>query len=306
MSKKHKKFEFEDLPKANVVNSNTHAKKTEADELINDAVTGHLNKIVDDKKEDSDPDDDDSSGGSNLAEKTNPAGENAAQTPLPATGIQAPSPQLDGAASAPGTGAGAPSGASEGVASGTGAGGSAAQPAAEGAPQEPSTAQAEPVQGAAEQTAPEGAGTAAPQVGVDFAKLLEEKLSAILPEVDIGAQIAKASAESISSIVKKLHLILPANFEEIIVNGLLEKLKKFYKEGSITLTIHPDRYDFCTKALQAEGIKDRFKDSFTIIKDDTLGTDDCKLEWGETKLEYNQEQLASEIDRIIEQLKSAT
>ena len=100
-------------------------------------------------------------------------------------------------------------------------------------------------------------------------------------------------------------MILPANFEEIIKNGLIEKLKSFYKEGNIILTIHPDRYDFCTELLQVDAIPGKFKENFQIIKDEKLGIDDCILDYNETRLEYNQEQLTVEIDKIIEQLKSA-
>lgn len=139
----------------------------------------------------------------------------------------------------------------------------------------------------------------------DLSGKLSEKLSLISQAVDIDAQIAKVSAEAISSIAKKLHLILPVNFEDIISNGLIEKLKSFYKEGSIVLTIHPERYDFCTELLQSDEIPGKFKENFQIIKDDKLGLDDCILDYAETRLEYNQEQLAIEIDKIIEQLKSA-
>ena len=140
----------------------------------------------------------------------------------------------------------------------------------------------------------------------DLSEKLAQKLAMISPELDIDSQVTKVSAESISGIAKKLHLILPANFEEIISNGLIEKLKSFYKEGKIALTIHPDRYDFCTELLQLDSVPSKFKDNFQIIKDEKLGMDDCVLDWNETRLEYNQEQLAAEIDKIIEQLKSAT
>ena len=140
----------------------------------------------------------------------------------------------------------------------------------------------------------------------DLSEKLAQKLAMISPELDIDSQVTKVSAESISGIAKKLHLILPANFEEIISNGLIEKLKSFYKEGSIALTIHPDRYDFCTELLQLDSVPSKFKDNFQIIKDEKLGMDDCVLDWNENRLEYNQEQLAAEIDKIIEQLKSAT
>jgi hypothetical protein len=138
----------------------------------------------------------------------------------------------------------------------------------------------------------------------NFSGLLYEKLSSIVPEIDFESQITKISAESIAGIAKKLHLILPANFEEIINKGLIEKLKKFYKEGKIILTINPGRYEICSELLQSESIPEKFKDNFQIVKDESLGLDDCKIQWNDTSLEYNQEQLSSEIDKIIEQLRS--
>lgn len=137
-----------------------------------------------------------------------------------------------------------------------------------------------------------------------LANILEEKINSILPKQDLDIQVAKISAETIAAIAKKLHLILPVNFEDILINGLVEKLKKFYKEGNISITINPERYDFCREILHSDRIPDKFKNNFQIIKDEKFGLDDCNLEWQNTRLEYNQTQLSEEIDKIIEQLKS--
>lgn len=45
---KHTKFELEELPKSAVVNSNVHSQDQEAMQLINEVVTEHISKIVDD------------------------------------------------------------------------------------------------------------------------------------------------------------------------------------------------------------------------------------------------------------------
>lgn len=139
-----------------------------------------------------------------------------------------------------------------------------------------------------------------------FVNLVIEKLNAIVPDVKLDEQLIKVSAEVLADIAKKLHLILPVNFDEIIRNGLFEKLKNFYKEGDITLTVHPDRYEFCTEVLQSEQIPFRFKDNLHIIKDENFSKDDCRIEWQDTRLEYNQEQVSAEIDKIINQLRSTT
>ena len=139
----------------------------------------------------------------------------------------------------------------------------------------------------------------------NFSELLQQKISSIVPEEKIDSQIAKISAETISAIAQKLYLILPVNFEEIIKKGLVDKLQSFYKEGNIDLIIHPDRYDLCKEILQSDSIPVKFKDNFKLIKDDRLGKDDCSIKWSDTRLEYNQEQLSIEINKILEQLQSA-
>lgn len=257
MKKKYEKFELEELPKSAVVNSLVHAKNQEVDELINEAVSEHLNKIIDEEDQDSEK-------SSELAKKSIDDSLEPRNILLEEN-IQEQELEIDIEA-----------------------------------------IKAEFYQkGLEEAKAKYETIISEKDSDNDLSKKLSEKLSLISQGVDIDAQIAKVSAEAISSIAKKLHLILPANFEEIISNGMIEKLKSFYKEGSIVLTIHPDRYDFCTELLQSDEIPSKFKENFQIIKDDKLGMDDCILDYHETRLEYNQEQLTVEIDKIIEQLNSA-
>ena len=144
------------------------------------------------------------------------------------------------------------------------------------------------------------------QVDNNFAKLLEQKISEISKKSDIDTQIATLATQVITGIAKKIYLILPIDFEQILRLDLLARLKKFYKEGKIRLVINPGRYDFCINILQSEHLADNIKENIQIIKDDQVGIDDCKLEWDNTCLEYNQDQLSSEIDTILEQLKSNT
>lgn len=143
------------------------------------------------------------------------------------------------------------------------------------------------------------------QKDFDVAEKLLEKLSQLKPEEEFDTKVAKLSASSIALIAKKLHMILPVNFEEILHQGIIEKLSKFYQEGIISVTVHPDRYDFCSKILQSDSIPAKFKGNFKVAADDKLSDNDCKLEWKDTHLEYSTEQLAEEIDKIIERLTNA-
>lgn len=136
-----------------------------------------------------------------------------------------------------------------------------------------------------------------------FESLLETKISAIVPEINVEDQIVKFSAEAISSIARKLHLILPVNFVDVITRGIIEKLNSFYKEGNITLIIHPNKYSFCLELLKLDLIPDKFKGKILVEQDESFSPDDCIVKWSDTKFEYSKEQLSLEIDKIINQLK---
>ena len=248
---KHEKFELEDLPKSAVVNSTFYNEESEVDKLINEVVTEHLIKIVEDTSTNNDLESKKSIDESSESINMRPE-------------IEKESIDIDFVKQ---------------------------EAFAKGYDEAKLNYEKQLEELTSENK---------------FAGLFKEKLQSIVPAVEIDSQIAKVSAEAIAGIAKKLHLILPADFQEIIRHGLFEKLKNFYKEGVITLTIHPDRYAFCTEVLQSDEIPSRFKDNFQIIQDDKLNKDDCSLEWLDTRLEYNQEQLSAEIDKIIEQLKSTT
>ncbi len=246
---KHEKFELEDLPKSAVVNSTHYDQDTEADEIINEAVSDHLSKVAEESEDDS---------GETIAPSEDAGG--ISDTVSEPTENIVDIEQI--------------------------------KQEAYNSAMEEAKAKYEPM---LEESNAKN----------KFSELLESKLSSIVPKEAIDSQIAKVSAEAISGIAKKLHLILPVNFEEIVVNGLTKKLQNFYKEGKITLTVHPDRHDFCIEILQSDKISSKLKDNFQVVKDDNLGPDDCKIEWNDTKLEYSPEQLTEEIDKIIERLKSA-
>lgn len=257
MKTKYEKLELEDLPKSAVVNSNMHLddeeQEQEVQELINDVVSEHLSKIVED--------DDDAD--KEIIEKT--VDDSLENNDNDEEKVNKPSEEVDIEAIK-----------KESYERGL------------------SDAKSEFEAVIADKSLQDG-----------MVEKLVEKISEISPTIDFDAQIAKITAESISGIAKKLHLILPVNFEEIIVKGLIEKLNSFYKEGTVTLTIHPEKREFCDKILQSDLITSKLKDKFNIIEDEKLAADDCILDWNETRLEYNQEQIRDEIEKIIKQLGSA-
>jgi flagellar biosynthesis/type III secretory pathway protein FliH len=138
----------------------------------------------------------------------------------------------------------------------------------------------------------------------NLSELLQEKILEIAPKLNLDNQVAKLTSQIITNIAKKIYLILPVDFEQTLRLGLLDKLKKIYKEGQIKLSVNPERYDFCNNILQTENLPVKLKENIHIIKDDDINIDDCRLEWSNTILEYNHEQISVEIEKILEQIKS--
>ena len=97
------------------------------------------------------------------------------------------------------------------------------------------------------------------QLENDFSSILYSKIEDINPVVNIDTQISKLSAEIISSIAKKIYLILPVDFELMLEQELLSRLQKFYKEGQIKLIINPSKYDLCRKVLAIENLPLKYK-----------------------------------------------
>ena len=144
------------------------------------------------------------------------------------------------------------------------------------------------------------------QSNQDFALLLEQKISEVNPSLNLDTEIAKLAVDIIGNIARKIYLVLPVDFEKILQFELLENLKKFYKEGTIKLTVNPARYDFCLNILQLDKLPAKFMDNLEIVQDSNCGSNDCKIEWQDTCLEYSQDQLSEEIEKILEQLRKAT
>lgn len=137
----------------------------------------------------------------------------------------------------------------------------------------------------------------------DFVRILENKISAITPTINIEEQLIKLSSDAILAITKKLLVLLPVDFEQVIKLYLLDKLTKYYKEGKITIFLHPDRYDFCHEILQLQNLPEHFKSRINLVKSMDMPLNDCKIECNDTTFEYNQADLVSEIEYLVKQFK---
>lgn len=139
----------------------------------------------------------------------------------------------------------------------------------------------------------------------DFTDLLYKKLSMTTVNSNIDEAMIAASVEAILSIVNKLYLEIPVNFKKVITDGLIRKLQKCYKNGTIKLIVHPNRVALSHDVLNLDAISDDMRNNFQIIEDVKMGYDECRLECNDVSFEYNKEQLINETEKIIAQLKSS-
>ena len=133
-------------------------------------------------------------------------------------------------------------------------------------------------------------------------KLLEEKLNQIIPKHNIAEEAANLAADIINNITKKLYLMVPTDFNQILKRELFNKVAKFYHEGKIKVKLHSDKYEEFTQAIDADDLFAKFKDNFEITKDDSLGKSDVSLQHEDTYFEYSQEQVISEIEELMKTL----
>lgn len=139
----------------------------------------------------------------------------------------------------------------------------------------------------------------------NLAENLAQKISSIVPDVKFDRQAVRLALEIISNIAEKLHLMITVDFEQIIRNEIIQCIKKYYKEGQVTINVNPEKYDLCKNIFELENLPLKLKNNIQIIPSDDIAINDCKLSWSETSLEYSQSQIAQEIDEIMQKIKNS-
>lgn len=133
--------------------------------------------------------------------------------------------------------------------------------------------------------------------------ILQAKLEAITPVGDLQEQIFRLSTKLISAIGQKMYLVWPIDFEKMMMNEIAEMLKKYCKSGTIIVTVHPSRTESCRDILKIASLPPRMSENIRIEGEETMEKNNCKVEWQDSRLEYNQEQIMLEAERILEHLK---
>ena len=108
----------------------------------------------------------------------------------------------------------------------------------------------------------------------------------------------------IENIAKKLRVILPVDFHEIMKKELLEKVLNFYSQGEIICTVNSIKIEECTKIFELNQLPNEVRDRIKLVADDSLEQNDCIIHVNNSCFKYNQSLIESEAIKILEQLKN--
>lgn len=133
--------------------------------------------------------------------------------------------------------------------------------------------------------------------------LIKQKLEAISPTFHLKDETFKVVTDLLNVMTKKLHLMVPADFESIILGEMVPLLSKYYKIGTITLHVNPERVDYCKNLFRIGSLPQNISENIVVSADESKARDNCSLDWHDTLLEYNQEELILDVEKILEHLK---
>lgn len=143
----------------------------------------------------------------------------------------------------------------------------------------------------------------AQQADESLHKLLQDKLTAIDSDKDLNSEIFEAGSGLIAILAKKLHLSVPADFEAIILGEMVPVLNKYHKKGKVIVRVNPERVDYCNNLFRIGELPEALLENIELVSDETVAANDCSIDWQDATLEYNQEDLLTEADNILEHLK---
>lgn len=135
-----------------------------------------------------------------------------------------------------------------------------------------------------------------------LSETLKSKLDAILPVIDMQNEIFALASKTLACMAKKMHLAIPADFDRVVLGEMMSVLNKYYKTGEINIKVNPERVDYCKNLLKINTLPAHIAENIKIVSEDTLGKSDCIFSWGETKLEYSQEEIEKDTNVILEHL----
>ena len=138
----------------------------------------------------------------------------------------------------------------------------------------------------------------------NYLDLIKGKLSSLQEKPGSEEKIFTLAASLLSQIAGKLHLAIPADFDAVILGEMVPILNKYHKKDKVIVRVNPDKVDYCNNLFRIGELSEALKENIEIVSDENIAQNDCSVEWQDAALEYKQEDVANEVDKILDQLKS--
>ncbi|MEY3197390.1 MAG: hypothetical protein RLZZ59_761 [Pseudomonadota bacterium] len=135
--------------------------------------------------------------------------------------------------------------------------------------------------------------------------ILKTRLEAICPTFDLKNKVFELAASSMLALSRKLNLAIPVDFEKIIMGEMMSILNKYYRSGEITIKINPERVDYCQNLLKINALPAIIAENLKFVPDGAVSKNDCLLSWNDTEVTYLQDQIVSDVENIVKNLKDS-
>lgn len=119
---------------------------------------------------------------------------------------------------------------------------------------------------------------------------------------DINDEYVSFTANLVEEVISKLKSDVPANFKQVVQSLIDTLLTNSYKKGEIRIMVNGSREEYTKQILQHETLQNSF-DAIKLVIDNNLASDDCVVEYENTKLIFDRNIICNDINNIINVIK---
>jgi hypothetical protein len=115
-------------------------------------------------------------------------------------------------------------------------------------------------------------------------------------------QVCNASIKILYSMLERLVKKIPTDFEKIITDQLSKVIKNNRIETELIVKFNSKQQTIMSEVYQKLALSEESKKYIKLEVDDNLTTEACQVYYKEAALEYKEEQIVQEIDKILSEI----
>jgi hypothetical protein len=134
----------------------------------------------------------------------------------------------------------------------------------------------------------------------DFQKNISQEFSKLNFQYEnYENQVCNASIKILHSMLERLVKKLPTDFEKIVTEQLTRLIKNNRVEAELIVKFNGKQQALMNEIYQKLALSEESKKYIKLEVDDNLTTEACQVYYREAALEYKEEQIVQEIDKIL-------